>query len=209
MRTRSVTIPWAMAAVMLSAALPVAWGMAAGAVDHDYIRALAAPGKSVLVIEYYDTDRKPVARTGFAAADGFRSRSAVDIAVGSQLTLHLFGVEPCQGEMVNRREGFAGSCDAYARAQLDILLKPAKVIFCRAFLTERDAPLQDVTCFVYTHYPGALDAVTNVEEQLLSIGALRLSRNHVGLPLRPDLEGAERIGRTGYGMWENPGVQAQ
>lgn len=207
MRIRSVMSCWTGAVVLLSAALPAAPANATGAIDQDYVRSLAAPGKSVLVIEYYNGESQPVARAGFAAAEGFRSRSPVDIAVGSQLTLHLFGLEPCEGELTNRREGFAGSCDAYARAQLDILLKPAKVIFCRAFLTERDASRQDVTCFVYTHYPGALDAVTNVEEQLLSIGALRLSKNETGVPLRPDLEGAERIGRSGYGMWEDPGVQ--
>lgn len=205
MQIRSVTNSRAAAAVILCACLPGVQAWAAGAVDPEYVRSLAAPGKSVLVIEYYDADRNPVSRTGFAAADGFRSRSPVDIAVGAQLTLHLFGLEPCKGEIVNRREGFAGSCDSYGRAQLDILLKPAKVIFCRAFLTERAAPRQEVTCFVYTHYPGALDAVTNVEKQLLSIGALRLSKTGAGVPLRPDLEEAERIGRTGYGMWEDPG----
>lgn len=209
MRTYSVMRSAMVAAVVLMTSVAAAPAWAGGAVDPAYVRSLAAPGKTVLVIEYYDAARKPVARAGFAAADGFQSRSPVDIAVGSAVTLHLFGLEPCRGEMVNPREGFAGSCDAYARNQLDILLKPAKVIFCRAFLTERDAPVQDVTCFIHTHYPGALDAVTNVEEQLLSVGALRLSKNQVGASLRPDLEEAERIGRAGYGMWADPRVEAQ
>ncbi|WP_341487113.1 hypothetical protein [Pararhizobium sp. A13] len=184
-----------------------AW--AGGAVDRAYVKSLAAPGKVVLVVEYYDPAGKIVDRMGFASPSGFRAKSPVDIAVDAEVGLHLYGLEPCRGEMVNQKEGFAGGCGDYAREQLDIMLKAAKVIFCRAFLTERNAPLQDATCFGYYNYPGTLDTVDNFEEQLVSLGALRLSRKQDGTLMRPDLEDAERIGRGGFGMWADPRVVAQ
>jgi hypothetical protein len=180
---------------------------AGGSVDADYVRSLAAPGKTVLVIEYYDGRKTVVARQGYASAKGFAPISPTDFRVDDGVGLHLFGVEPCQGDVVNQREGYSGSCDDFARTHLAIELKSSKVIYCRAFLTEEKASVQDATCWGYHYYPGSLDSVDNMEEQLLSIGALRLSRKADGTPLRPDLASAERIGRTGYGMWADPRTQ--
>lgn len=193
----------------LPAVLFAAHVWAGGAIDQAYVKSLAAPGKTVLVVEYYDPEGKVVDRRGFASPSGFHADSPVDIAVDSEVGLHLYGLEPCQGEMVNQKEGFAGRCSDYAREQFDILLKSAKVIFCRAFLTERNAPLQDATCFGYYKYPGSLDTVDNLEEQLVSLGALRLSKKQDGTLMRPDLADAEKTGRGGFGMWADPRVQAQ
>jgi hypothetical protein len=77
------------------------------------------------------------------------------------------------------------------------------------FLTERDASLQDATCFGYYNYPGSLDSVDNIEEQLVSLGALRLSKKTDSTLRRPDLSAAEEIGRSGLGMWADPRVQKQ
>ena len=46
---------------------------AAGPVDESYVRSLAAPGKTVLVMEYYDGQGKVIGRKGFASASGFRA----------------------------------------------------------------------------------------------------------------------------------------
>jgi hypothetical protein len=181
----------------------------AAAVDGVYVRSLAAPGKTVLVIEYYDDQKSVVARKGYASAGGFRATSPTDFTVNDRISLHLFGLEPCQGDMVNLHEGFSGGCQDFARAQLAIELKAAKVLYCRAFLTQENAATQDATCFGYYYYPGSLNTVLNIEEYLVSLGALRLSRNTDGSLLRPDLVGAERIGRGGFGMWADPRVQRQ
>ncbi|MCS3744062.1 hypothetical protein FHX16_006078 [Rhizobium sp. BK661] len=178
--------------------------LAATPVDRAYIKSLEAPGKTVLVIEYYDGANTVASRKGYASAAGFRAVSALDVRVDSETTLHLYGVEPCEGEMVNRREGFSGSCSDFGQQHLQILLKSPKVILCRAFVSEENAPRQDVTCFGYYYFPGVLDSVDNFEEQLLSIGALRLAKNQDGSPMRPDLVDAEKIGRHGYGMWADP-----
>lgn len=182
---------------------------AAGSVNQDYVRSLAASGKTVLVIEYYDGSRTAVSRKGYSSAAGFKVTSPTDFRVDDKVSLHLYGLEPCRGEMVNQAEGFAGTCEAYAQEQLSIKVKAAKVIFCRAFLTEEKAAKQDATCFGYYNYPGTLDTVDNIEEQLVSIGALRLARKPDGSPLRADLTDAEKIGRGGFGMWADSRVREQ
>lgn len=175
--------------------------------DKAYIRSLAAPGKTVLVIEYSDGAGKVVERKGFASASGYKAVSPTDIKVNEKVRLHLYGMEPCQGDMVNRGENYSGSCAAYAERQLQIMLKSPKVIFCRAFVSEQNAAAQDATCYGYYNYPGSLDTIDMFEEQLVSLGALRLSKKADGTPMRPDLVAAEKIGRGGYGMWSDPRVK--
>ncbi|BBD41421.1 hypothetical protein Amn_pc01360 (plasmid) [Aminobacter sp. Y103A] len=58
--------------------------------------------------------------------------------------------------------------------------------------------------------PGSLDSVDMFEEQLLSLGALRLTKKPDGSYDRPDLAQAEDVGKEGsYGMWADPRVKAQ
>lgn len=184
--------------------------LAAGPVDQAYIRSLAAPGKTVLVIEYYDGKGGVTDRKGFASASGFKTVSPTDFAVDDKVTVHLFGIEPCEGDMVNRRENFAGSCADYAEQGLKTLLKSPKVIYCRAFVSEANAPIQDATCYGYYNYPGSLDTVDMFEEQLVSLGTHRLTKKPGGGLARPDLEQAEKIGRGGgYGMWADPRMKTK
>ncbi|RWK68327.1 hypothetical protein [Mesorhizobium sp.] len=179
-------------------------------INKDYIKSLAAPGKTVLVVEYYDGSGKVVDRKGYASEAGYKAASPTDFRVDEKTTLHLFGLEPCQGEMVNRKDDFAGTCAAYAQDQLQIMLKSPKVIFCRAFVSEQSAPKQNATCYGYYNYPGSLDTVDMFEEQLLSLGALRLAKNPDGSFVRPDLAKAEEIGKAGsYGMWADPRAKSQ
>lgn len=179
-------------------------------INKDYIKSLAAPGKAVLVVEYYDGSGKVVDRKGYASQAGYKAVSPTDFRVDDKTTLHLFGLEPCQGEMVNRKDDFAGTCAAYAQDQLQIMLKSPKVIFCRAFVSEQSAPKQNATCYGYYNYPGSLDTVDMFEEQLLSLGALRLAKNPDGSFVRPDLAKAEEIGKAGsYGMWADPRAKSQ
>nr|WP_234902072.1 hypothetical protein [Agrobacterium rubi] len=194
-------------ALWVSLVAPVCW--AGGKVDAAYVKSFAAPGKKVLVVEYYDPNGKVVDRKGFASTKGFAVKTPAQIAVDAKTSLHLYGLEPCAGDMVNQKEGFAGTCIAYAQQQLEVLVRTAKVIFCRAFLTERDASVQETTCFGYYNYPGSLDSVDNLEEQLVSLGALRLAKKPDGAPMRPDLSAAERIGRGGFGMWADSRIREQ
>lgn len=182
---------------------------AAEPVDEAYIRSLAAPGKTVLVMEYYDGQGKVSERKGYASASGFRAVSATDFQVDADLTVHLYGIEPCQGDMVNRKEDFAGSCDDYARQGLATLLQSPRVVYCRAFISEAGAPIQDATCYGYYHYPGSLDSVDMFEEELVSLGSHRIAKQPDGTPARADLKEAETIGRRGFGMWADPRISGQ
>jgi hypothetical protein len=182
---------------------------AAEPVNNDYVRSLAAPGKTVLVIEYYDGEGKVVDRKGFASPSGYKAISPTVVRVDEKLSLHLFGIEPCDGDIVNQREDFAGSCADFAQRGLATLLQSPKVVFCRAFVTEQNAPVQDATCYGYYHYPGSLDSVDMFEEQLVSLGTHRIAKRADGSPVRADLVEAEKIGRGGYGMWADPRIKQQ
>lgn len=190
----------------LCASLPA---HAADPVDEAYVRSLAAPGKTVLVIEYYDGQGNVTERKGFASTSGFRAISATDFRVDANLTVHLYGIEACDGDMVNRKEDYAGSCEDYARRGLEALLQSPRVIYCRAFVSETGAQAQDATCYGYYHFPGSLDAVDMFEEQLVSLGSHRIAKRHDGTRSRADLKEAEAIGRSGFGMWADPRVAGQ
>lgn len=197
----------ALSAVALAALLSVVKpAFAVSAVDPAYIKSLAAPGKTVLVVEYHDGAKTVVSRKGYASSAGFRAASSAEIVVDGKTSLHLYGLEPCVGDMVNRKENYSGSCADFAQQQLQILLKSPKVILCRAFVSEENAIEQDVTCFGYYNFAGSLDSVDNFEEQLLSLGALRLAKKPDGTLMRSDLADAEKIGRQGFGMWADPRV---
>ena len=182
---------------------------AAGPVDEAYVRSLAAPGKIVLVMESYDGQGNVLERKGYASASGFKAVSPTDFRVDATLTVQLYGIEPCTGDMVNRKEGFAGSCEDYARQGLATLLQSPRVIYCRAFVSETGAQAQDATCYGYYNYPGSLDTVDMFEEQLVSLGSHRVAKRPDGTPTRTDLKEAEDIGRRGYGMWADPRIAAQ
>ncbi len=195
--------------VAVAACLHAVSAFAAPAIDKGYIRSLASPGKTVLVIEYYGGNGKVSDRKGYASTSGFKAVSPTDFEIDDKSRIHLYGVTPCQGDMVNRKEGYSGACANYAVRQLGTLLKSAKVIFCRAFMSEENRRAQDATCYGYYNFPGHLDSVDMFEEQLVSVGALRVARGPDGKPLRQDLGQAEAIGKHGWGMWADPRVVAQ
>jgi hypothetical protein len=190
----------------ISACLPA---YAAGPVDEAYVRSLAASGKTVLVMEYYDGQGKVSERKGYASASGFNAISSTDFRVDASLTVHLYGIEPCTGDMVNRKEGFVGSCEDYARQGLATLLQSPRVIYCRAFVSETGAQAQDATCYGYYNYPGSMDSVDMFEEQLVSLGSHRITKRLDGTLTRADLKQGEDIGRRGYGMWADPRIAEQ
>ena len=179
------------------------------AVNEAYIRSMAAPEGSVLVVEYRDGNGGVTDRRGFASRSGFRPRSPTQIRINESLAIRLHGIEPCQGEMVNEKEGYAGPCHDYARHGLEVLLRAPSVIFCRALAREAGARLQNASCHGYYSYPGAADTIAMFEEQLVSLGIHRIVRTPDGTALRADLEAAERIGRTGFGMWADPTISAR
>ena len=196
-------------AALLSVTCSALPAFAIGDIDQNYVKSLATPGKTVLVIEYYSGDGKVSDRKGYASASGFKAVAPTDIGVDDKTVLHLYGLEPCQGDMVNKAENFSGTCADFAQQQLAIMLQSPKVKFCRAFVSEQNASKQDATCYGYYNYPGSLDTIDMFEEQLLSLGALKISAKPDGSPMRPDLVEAEKIGKGGFGMWADPRIKGQ
>jgi hypothetical protein len=179
-------------------------------IDKAYVKSLAAPEKKVLVVEYLDGEDKVVDRKGYASESGWNAKSATEFEATKGVVFKLFGVAPCTGELVVKTESFAGTCDEYAKANLQTMLSSAHVIFCRSFVTEQAALTQDTTCYGYYAVPGAMDSVDMIEEQLVSFGALRSIKKADGSKARPDLSDAEEIGKKGsYGMWSDPRTRAQ
>lgn len=196
-------------AMVLAAACLTAPSLAAEAIDEAYVRSLAAPGRTVLVVEYYDGQQGVTERRGYSSPTGFSPISPTEFRVDRDVAIRLYGIEPCSGDMVNRQEDFAGSCDEFATRGLETLLQSPRVVFCRAFVSEMNAPVQNATCYGYYHFPGSLDTVDMFEEQLVSLGAHRIAKRPDGSPTRDDLDEAERIGRGGFGMWADPRVREQ
>jgi hypothetical protein len=183
---------------------------AAEPIDKAYVKSLAAPNKKVLVVEYLDGADKVVDRKGYASETGWNAKSATEFEATESIVLKLFGVAPCTGELVVKTENFAGTCEEYAKANLQTMLSSAHVIFCRSFITEQAAASQDTTCYGYYAVPGAMDSVDMIEEQLVSLGVLRPTQKADGTSARPDLADAEEIGSEGsYGMWSDPRTRAQ
>jgi len=87
---------------------------AAPGIDKNYVRSLAAPGKTVLVIEYYDGGGKPVGRKGYASASGFKAISPTEFRVNDKTALRLYGVEACKDRVLISR---SVSCRSWCRAR--------------------------------------------------------------------------------------------
>lgn len=183
---------------------------AADPVDKTYVKSLAAPSKKVLVIEYYDGKGVVIERKGYSRMDSWKAVSPTEFDATDGVRLKLFGIRPCDGELVVKSENFAGTCNAYAQGALDTMLSSAHVLFCRSFVSETKAASQDTTCYGYYSVPGAMDAVDMLEEQLVSLGAARVAKRADGTSARPDLEDAETVGKKGsYGMWADARVSDQ
>lgn len=197
-------------AIAITSCMMATAAYAAPAINKDYVKSLASPGKTVLVVEYYDGNGKVTGRKGFASASGYKAISPTEFRVDDKTVLNLYGLRACDGEMVNRNDDYAGSCADYAQQQLQTMLQSPKVLFCRAFMSEETAAKQNVTCYGYYNYPGSLDTVDMLEEQMLSLGALRIAKTKDGKLERPDLADAQKIGEDGsYGMWADPRVRGK
>lgn len=197
---RKVTRSLFMTALFLSAQS----AFASGSVDKDYVRSLAVDGKLIAIIEYTDASGGVIERKGYASDKAWLATSPTSFKLSNNVEMQLYGLTPCEGELVVRDEDFAGTCKAYAQENLQIILNAPKVVYCRAFETEKDKPEQTASCYTYFFVKDAVNSVSMIEEDLVSIGAIDIIRNKDGSLQRPDLADALNIGERGYGMWTDP-----
>lgn len=148
---------------------------------------------------------------GFATANGLARPSRLPTFVsmkGLRCTYTAFSPAAAIWSIVRRT---IPDLRGVGARQLQTMLQSPKVLFCRAFISEQAAPVQDVTCYGYYNYPGAMDTVDNLEEQLLSLGAVRLTKKADGSFERPDLTGSSgnRPERVPTACGADPRVKAQ
>ena len=179
---------------------------AQGSPTDSYVRSLGQDGQLIAVIEVVNASGEVVDRVGYArpASQPWQSLSSTRFRVADDLVLQLYGVEPCVGQLVVRDEEYAGDCEDYAQRNLQIMLNNPRALVCRTAAAGRNMAVQLATCDGHYVVAGAMDSVDNLEEQLVSLGALRLAVGNDNQPLRSDLVDAQQIGSGGFGMWADP-----
>lgn len=163
----------------------------------DYMRQLARAGQFVLVVEYFDPKlNAAVDRLGLASKTPFTPRGPLEIKGSDTMTLTLGGITPCaSGEPVSF-EDFNGPCRELTRHGLEQITRNARVLLCRAYLDQKGRAAQEVTCFAYTNFPGALESVDPIEATLVAQGMAFVARGKDGKPERPDLVSSEELARS-------------
>jgi endonuclease YncB( thermonuclease family) len=163
----------------------------------DYMRQLARPGQFVLVVEYFDPKlNAAVDRLGLVSKTPFTSQGLAEIKASDTMRLILGGIKPCASTEPISYEDYQGSCADLARYGLDQITRNARVLICRAYLDQKGKAAQEVACFAYTNFPGALESVDPVEATLVAQGMAFVARGVDGKPERPDLVSSEELARS-------------
>lgn len=177
----------------LAGSMSLAPAFALEAPTLDYMRELARPDRTVLVMEYIAPRlNAAIERTGLAAPERFRPLDGRTIRISDDLVIRLGGVAPCRSDVPVQHEDYQGTCVGLAAEGLDIELRHASVLLCRAYADQRDEPVQEATCYTYTVIGDALESVDPVEARLVGGGWAFASRNADGTPERADLAVAEQ-----------------
>lgn len=167
-------------------------------VDKSYVKSLASPDKTVLVIDFRDANGKTVERQGFANSRGFSVTGSTTFAVDANNHINLASIKPCSGSISIPADDYHGSCSGYAQQQLAVQLKNPRVIYCVANFSEKNASEKNAACWGYWFFAGTLDSVSSIEAELLSVGAVELNDKSN----RADLVDAEEIAKKQHvGIW--------
>lgn len=190
-----------LAALALAAAAHPALALDAPTVD--YMRSLQKPDRTVLVMEYIDPRlRAATERVGLSSKERFHPTSGDTFRISDELSIQLDGITACPSDVPIQYDDYQGTCAGLAAEGLDIQLRRASVVICRAFEEQKDLPVQRATCYTYIHIPDALEAVDMVEEMLVEGGWVFATRNEDGTYVRPELAAAEQRAVTyGLALW--------
>ena len=191
-----------LAALALASLAPSA-ALALDAPALDYMRKLARPDRTVLVMEYIDLRLNAATeRVGMMARERFRAVDGVTIRVSDELAVRLSGLMPCTSDVPVQHDDYQGTCAGLAAEGLDIELRHASVLLCRAYADQKGKPVQEATCYTYTRIGDALESVDMVEESLVGGGWAFAARGADGVPERADLAAAERMAAvSGLVLW--------
>jgi hypothetical protein len=191
-----------LAACALATAQAQAQGMSSPP-SKDYMKSLGKQGQHVFAQEYYDPEtRQVVKREGFASNKPYEADSPLSFRVSDDRRITFTGVTPCPDTTPVQYEDFSGACKDLAVYGINGDLKNARVVLCRSYKDQIGRPQQDASCYTWTYFPNALDAVENIEKDLVGLGYWFVARRADGKPVRPDLEYDEQVAKTGpYGLW--------
>ncbi len=191
------------AVILTVCSLASAHAQSLGDPDQSYLSRYQGRHAHVAVVEYVDASGARVeGQRTFTAEKPFRAGQGPTIALAG-LTLRLHGIEACPTDRVIEVAVYVGPCSGALTEYLNGELKAAPIILCRAFATEQQKPVQDVTCW-NRYRLGPVDIVNHTESALLETGAARLTRNKNGQAVRPELEPAEAKARAKGSIIWNP-----
>lgn len=163
----------------------------------EYMRQLARPGQFVLVVEYFDPKlNAAVDRLGLVSKTPFAPQSTTEIKASDTMALSLSGIAPCTSSEPISYEDYQGPCADLARHGLEQITRNARVLLCRAYLDQKGKGAQEVACFAYTSFPGALESVDAVEATIVAQGMAFVARGPDGKPERQDLVSSEELARS-------------
>lgn len=156
---------------------------------------------NVLVVEYYDAERRKIATQSYHGAERGKPIGGVRFRPAGGPLVDLWGLSPCPHDRPLVDGEYSGSCRQFAEFGMAAILRSGPVVLCRAFADQLDQPSKSASCFILTSY-ATLHGVTKIEEFLVSGGYALLARDANGKALRPDLEDDERIAKGfGRGLW--------
>ena len=162
----------------------------------DYMRQLARPGQFVLVVEYFDPKlNAAVDRLGLISKTPFTPQGLAEIKVRHD------EADPRRHQTVRQHgadqlRGLSGTLRRPRAVRDDPTTRNARVLICRAYLDQKGKAAQEVACFAYTNFPGALESVDRVEATLVAQGMAFVARGVDGKPERPDSVSSEELARS-------------
>ena len=180
-----------------------AMGATMTAPDEDYIKRFQRDAPFLAVIEYVDKNyRQVVGQRTFRSQRFFRAGAGATIELQG-ITLNLYGLSACQSNQNISVYIYNGPCSSAAAQYINTELSLSPILLCRVFESFADKRVQDATCFtLYTVLE--TEIVHNLEEAILKVGAVKLTRDEKGKPLRPELSAAEQYAKEKQTLLWNP-----
>jgi hypothetical protein len=171
--------------------------------DKPYLRRFPIKDNFTAIIEYVDpTGEKVVGQRLFSSPTAFKAGTGPTISLQG-VTLNLYGLSACRSADPIQVFIYQGPCNGAAPKYITDELEQSPILLCRAFVEYAKEAVQDATCS--TLYTVAnVSIIHNFESSLLRVGAVTLTRDDTGKPLRPDLEEDEDYAKEKETLLWNP-----
>ncbi len=157
-------------------------------------------GQNVLVIKYYAPDGKIAETKTFPQTDYMKPTTSVNGAIafagaGTPIVA-LYGLAPCNKDGTFTFDGGKTTCANVWQSNLADNLFGTQAILCRAYIDQKDKPVQAATCIRETEGFGKDHKPSGVviDDALAGLGVASLAKDASGKILRPDLVTAAQQG---------------